>query len=574
MEDSPLTLAHSNAKRASELLGTATAPYSPEILSSAASHHALAATSFASAAKTTKDPESHRCLELLVAEHERWAERLRRQATAPASLESVRETSESREEAEARAASEPREAQEPREAREAREARDSRDSRDSPYSNGNPYSNGSLYSPGSPYSATSSTRSSSRDPKTKPPFAGSVPHYPARLQKASSSLATNLASARGIPPPSRSQPVSPTTSRRRSGSSKPTQNPLSFLPPDPPDVSSPPNGAAVAGTNGVAGGANAAAADDSEASFSKFYSTLNSLIGRIGSPFTASLAFTGLPISSTPTSPSDSVYNDLPETNVLPKNWAGNGGESFYVVPYSGGMMSYASVVGRDREGGERGGGERDQDDRDRDSNGRRDRGSRDRDRRGRTDKDRLGNGGSSGDGRLSIVEEEEAARFQGHNKTLEELQLENSTLRKTIEHMAKDMQIWRKKTEEGLKSSILEIISKDGTGGTSLSRPGSRRGSPNRTTRRLQAMEDDDEDYSEGRRMGDEEAWREMVKEIKDLELKMRDLEDELGGRKQEIEVLRNENDRLNKALRKWQDRWDRLQKRAKEKESRKEGR
>jgi regulator of replication initiation timing len=234
--------------------------------------------------------------------------------------------------------------------------------------------------------------------------------------------------------------------------------------------------------------------------------------------------------------------------------------------------MSYASVVGRDREEGERG-GERDQDDRD--SNGRRDRGPRDRDRgRGRTDKDRLGiSSGSGGGGRLSIVEEE-AARFQGHNKTLEELQLENSTLRKTIEHMAKDMQVWRKKTEEGLKSSILEIISKDGTAGTSLSRPGSRRGSPNRTNRRLTMLEDDDEDYSEGRRMGDEEAWRDMVKELKDLEAKMRDLEDELGGRKQEVELLRVENDRLNKALRKWEDRWDRLQKRAKEKESRKEGR
>ncbi|KAI5818762.1 hypothetical protein BZA77DRAFT_291327 [Pyronema omphalodes] len=579
MEDSPLTLAHSNAKRASEILGTAATPYSREVLSAAASHHALAATSFASAAKTTKDPESHRCLELLVAEHERWADRLRSQATAPTSLESVREASESQEQAEARTA---RTASEPKEAREAKEAQETREARDSSHSNGN------LHSPGSPYNAPNSTRSSGRDPKTKPPFAGGTPHYPARLQKASSSLATNLASARGIPPPSRSQPVSPTTSRRRSGSSKPTQNPLSFLPPDPPDVSSPPNGLASASGTGANGagtpngaGPNSAALDDSEASFSKFYSTLNNLIGRIGSPFTASLAFTGLPISSTPTSPSGSVYNDLPETNVLPKNWAGNGGESFYVVPYSGGMMSYASVVGRDREDGDRiAGGERDREDRDRDRDitARRD---RDRGRSGRAaDKDRHS---SSSNGRLSIVEEEEA-RFQGHNKTLEELQLENSTLRKTIEHMAKDMQLWRRKTEEGLKSSILEIISKDGGTvagagagaiGNAASRPGSRISSPVRTAyKRPTPLEDDDEDYSEGRRIGDEEAWKEMVREIRELENKMKDLEEELGGRKQEVEGLRLENDRLAKALKKWEDRWERLQRKAREKEILKEGR
>ncbi|KAF8253917.1 hypothetical protein K440DRAFT_618441 [Wilcoxina mikolae CBS 423.85] len=474
MEDSPLTLAHQHAVQASNILSSSSSPHSQSTLIAAASSHALAATSFASAAKTTRDPEAHRTLELLVAEHTRWAERLKRQAEAPTSSGGLQPVT---------------------------EASDSEDA--------------------------GRNKKDAVPPIPQLPFAG-TPHYPARLQKSTSSLATNLASARGIPPPrsAASAAASSSSSRRRSGgpllpdkspsSSKPTTNPLSLLPPDEPST---------------------------DASFSKFYSSLNSLITKIGSPFTASLAFTGLPVGTAPTD------NEI-SPDVLPKGWTqgrgrgrnlglndvpGAGGESFYVVPYSGGTMSYANVVQRTPTTVEE-------------------------------EKDKTTRHSRSYPTQQSAPSsprqhrDEETAKFAGHDKTLEELQLENSTLRRTLEHVSRKMNHFEQKTRESekeIKSSILALSKTRGAGQINDIFSQAQR----RSWLHVPNEDEEEETYSEGRRVGELEAERETVR---DMETRVKLLEQELRSRNGEMERIRQENEKLTKV----KERWDALREGAKKRE------
>jgi regulator of replication initiation timing len=441
-----ISQAHQHASQARSLLSSSSPPYPPRVLSEAASAHALAASSFASAAKTTRDPEAHRTLELLVKEHTRWAERLKRQAEAPAPLETVAE-------------SEP---------------------------------------PSEPAAKPAAVPSSY-------PFSGSTPHYPARLQKSTSSLATNLASARGIPQQPRSAASTTqttTTSRRRQpeASAKPTTSPLSLLPPDQPST---------------------------DASFSKFYNSLNSLVAKIGSPFTASLAFTGLPVG---TGPNDNEIT----AEVLPKAWRARnrhlnlnnlenqGAESFYVVPYSGGTASYANVARRAD--------------------------SKEEDQPRRDD---------------------EEARYAGHDKTLEELQLENVTLRRTLEQLSRNMSKWQRKTRESekeLKSSIM-ALSKSGAASKGINDILSQ--AQRRSWLHVPNEEEDEETYSEGRRIGEMELIKEEAREkVLELDDRVKILERELRERDAELERMHRENEKLRKTVQKFKDRWDALREGAKKRE------
>ena len=113
-------------------------------------------------------------------------------------------------------------------------------------------------------------------------------------------------------------------------------------------------------------------ADDSahDDTFSRFYTTFGNLISTLSAP----LAFAGLPLSSDPL-PSLSVKNTSAEPSspislrapadpdltrifsraalhaVRDGNGALGGAESFYVVPTTGGTMSYASMVSHTRHG-------------------------------------------------------------------------------------------------------------------------------------------------------------------------------------------------------------------------------
>ncbi|KAA8908933.1 hypothetical protein FN846DRAFT_944066 [Sphaerosporella brunnea] len=467
MEDSPLTLAHQHASVASSLLNSSSLPYSQRTLNDAASAHALAATSFASAAKTTRDPEAHRTLELLVKEHMRWAERLKRQAEAPAPLETVTEGGSESE-------SEP--------------------------------SSSKPVLPSYPFANTSGT-----------------PHYPARLQKSTSSLATNLANARGIPQQPRSAAAITTnaSSRRRqepqTESAKPTTSPLSLMPPD--QLPSSPTQATT------------------DASFSKFYNSLNSLVAKIGSPFTASLAFTGLPVG---TGPNDNEVT----ANVLPKAWRarnrhldlglgnnrnneGNtGSESFYVVPYSGGTATYANVA-----------------------------------RRADTKEDDTKP--------LRSRRDEEDARYAGHDKTLEELQLENVTLRRTLEQLSRNMSKWQRKTRESekeLKSSIM-ALSKSGAASKGINDILSQ--AQRRSWLHVPNEEEEDETYSEGRRIGEMELIKEEARErVLELDERVKALEYELRDKDIELERMNRENEKLRKTVQKFKERWDALREGAKKRE------
>ncbi|KAH8148744.1 uncharacterized protein LAJ45_07087 [Morchella importuna] len=502
MEDSPLTLAHQHASTASNILRSSAPPHAPSTLLAAASSHALASTSFAAAAKLTKDPEALRTLDLLSTEHDRWGARLRLEAERPverfgaaaaaAALETVVEGSGSTE-----------------------NINDDADA------------------------ASRSRPSGARDslPPAPLPFAntGTAP-IPPRLQKSTSSLATNLASARGIPQQSRlgSGGGATSPSRRRSlfpersqtlptahdyhtttssSSSKPTTNPLTLLPPDDPTPPPPPKRASTTPRLSTRASAPDLTSSTDEP-FSKFYTSLNTLVSRIGSPFAASLAFAGLPLTDDPASPAPDA--DAPA--LLPRGWtagraaAGGGGssgggagtapaagaESFYVVPVSGGTLSYAGVVRR----------------------------------------------GDAG------------------RKTKEELQLENTGLRQTIDHMSRTMQSWQRKTRESecaLKNSILAMG------------PGAERELLSQVQRRSWMhvpYEEGEDDGAVGVGVGAAEERVGVLEE--ELEGVRREVE---GARREaeaarreaeewrrEAEACRRENEKLKTMLEKLKAKWERL--------------
>lgn len=200
----------------------------------------------------------------------------------------------------------------------------------------------------------------------------------------SSSIASNLASARGIRSSRRGQPVAPSVSNdqapgnvdsvaRKEGSRTKMQHMLdskagkpkpSWVPPSQPSAQStrPPSIDETAEDEPV--GASAA----SDEGFSKFYSTFGSIINRLSAP----LAFAGLPLiteeadSPTPESlvqkrsrarsippPGDEpdlskIYSKAALRAVYRDGHSGT--DSFYVVPTSGHTVSYANILNFDQK--------------------------------------------------------------------------------------------------------------------------------------------------------------------------------------------------------------------------------
>lgn len=393
------------------------------------------------------------------------------------------------------------------------------------------------------------------------PFANTAgtPHYPARLQKSTSSLATNLASARGIPQSqtpiaSRINSVSEASRRRRSrptpllsptsenapSSSKPTTSPLNLIPPDQPSEPSPKQG------------------PPQEEPFSKFYSGLNTLITRIGSPFAASLAFTSLPVGE------EAEDNEVHGADLLPQGWTQGRGrgrnlnldgdiavnESFYVVPTSGGTMSYAGVVRRENSS---------------------DGPSGDADLRRSVRRSKSYSGQGLGTGPTpsgpssqpgSPAVDPEMAQFTGHSKTHEELQLENVTLRRTVEHLSRRMQAYQRNNRESenmLKSSILGMSKASNMDILSQVQ---------RSTWLNKRSYDDAEDgevFSEGRKIGDMELLKEEKREVED---RLHTLEEELKESRAVAEKLTKENEKLKKVVQHMKDKWEKLTERARKRE------
>ncbi|RAH66038.1 uncharacterized protein BO66DRAFT_394908 [Aspergillus aculeatinus CBS 121060] len=340
MESAPLTLAHTHARNA--VLETRKS--NPV---AASEEHDLAAGEFATAAQHSSDREALRTLHLLEQHHKKLAQILRFQHENPS----------------------------------------------------NPASTGGNPQAVSAEAGTTRNLAVGADAQQQPPRLSGHPRLPSRE---SSSIVSNLASARGIPSqPRRSSPASPTLTSQQAGA-KMTDGPAKIRTsesrlrgmqahgmkergsrsstskqPRTPPLASPTDitSQQFAPPNPSESGPQKSRSSVTEEPFQKFYSTFEGLISRISAP----LAFAGLPLGSEASesaahrkSAADTRtdrYNAMsdrshhsadPDINKIFSKAAlqairdstgggttGNPAESFYVVPTTGGTVSYAGILTR-----------------------------------------------------------------------------------------------------------------------------------------------------------------------------------------------------------------------------------
>ncbi|KAJ3570439.1 hypothetical protein NPX13_g5727 [Xylaria arbuscula] len=324
MEASPLIKAHDHARAAS------TATHTSET-TVAINEHTKAAGEFANAAKDTTSVEALRTLKLLEQHHRRLSELLQAPLQPPSSQASVEVDSHEDEKEEAQSASD---------------------------------------------AATNPIKSSSNE-KNPPPKATLLkqPRYPARDLGAS--IASNLASARGIRSKYRSQPLSPSVSNTEApgslegGSKRPiSRNRMQDMLDNSEKTNVLPTsdrttGLAEDSSSGAMQGPSTSSNDEG---FSRFYSAFGSIINKISAP----LAFAGLPLINEeqaeeqyPTPPPETstqkrirvrhttsnatepdiqkLYSKAALRAVAREGHSTN--DSFYVVPTSGHTASYASIL-------------------------------------------------------------------------------------------------------------------------------------------------------------------------------------------------------------------------------------
>ncbi|KAF7877260.1 hypothetical protein EAF04_000943 [Stromatinia cepivora] len=332
MEASSLVLAHDHARAA------AVATHSSDT-TVAINEHALAAGEFAKAASGTGSAEALRTLRLLEQHHQRLSELLRYPTEHPVTpnaneteIKTVTEKSVSPSAAVA-------------------ELRASK-------------------SDLGPRASTARNATSSQTPRRLPP------------RELSSSIASNLASARGIRSGHNRQPLSPSTSSlqapgsiegRRDASKRPKVPPIpehstsrpSWVPPQPTQNKADPQ-TSTSRTSAVAEPKSSRAIAQDEG-FSKFYSAFNSVVYKLSAP----LAFAGLPLfsetDSSPTSPEIpstttrkskprsrermpteepdlTKYISKPALRAMARD-GHPGNDSFYVVPTTGHTVSYAHIL-------------------------------------------------------------------------------------------------------------------------------------------------------------------------------------------------------------------------------------
>ncbi|GAW12106.1 hypothetical protein ANO14919_014640 [Xylariales sp. No.14919] len=323
MESSPLIRAHDHARAAS------TATHTSET-TVAINEHTRAAGEFANAAKDTTSVEALRTLKLLEQHHRRLSELLQAPLRPPSS-QAAAEIGSQEDEKEAHLASDP-----------------------------------------AATPATSLLNEKSAPPK---PTLLKQPKYPARDLGAS--IASNLASARGIRSKYRSQPLSPSVSNTEApgsleGTSKKVasrsrmQDMLDNS--DKTNIIPSPDRTAGLVEDSSSRGVSDSSATTNDEGFSRFYSAFGSIINKISAP----LAFAGLPLISeessdeqnppappeivtqkrirarhsapNPTDPDiQKLYSKAALRAVAREGQSTN--DSFYVVPTSGHTASYASIL-------------------------------------------------------------------------------------------------------------------------------------------------------------------------------------------------------------------------------------
>ncbi|KAI0484657.1 hypothetical protein GGR56DRAFT_35058 [Xylariaceae sp. FL0804] len=328
MESSPLIKAHDHARAASTATHTADTTV-------AINEHTRAAGEFANAARNTTSVEALRTLNLLERQHRRLAELLQAPSRPPASHIASENESQTEEKEELGASSPAGE-------------------------------------------ALKSDAASGLNEKAAPPMPTLSRPTRNPSRDLGASIASNLASARGIRSKYRSQPLSPSVSSteapgnmegalRRSGS-RTMQNVLEHS--DKPTSSGSPERPTASQDNSIGRSSPDVAAVTDEG-FSRFYSAFGSIINRISAP----LAFAGLPLigeepqteeqaptpayapttpvkkrnrpnvsSSTPAEPElSNIYSKAALRAVSREGHSTN--DSFYVVPTSGHTASYASIL-------------------------------------------------------------------------------------------------------------------------------------------------------------------------------------------------------------------------------------
>lgn len=432
----------------------------------------------------------------------------------------------------------------------------------------------------SPNLANQSTPIETARAKTTSQDAHQPPRLPgtARLpSRESSSIASDLASARGIPSqPRRGSPVSPTLSSQQAGarltegpsSAKDGESRLREIPnksrqgrtprrqpwspplPSSTEVTSqqvvPPETGEHAPPKG-----KPSATDEP---FQRFYSTFEGLISRISAP----LAFAGLPLGTEdPTKTAPTSRKSPAETKVdrhhatpdrnsafaepdvsrlfsraalrsiqdTPGSSPGNTAESFYVVPTTGGTMSYAGILTRAGKEVRRNSLEETDDDF--------------VDARETPPSPEVRQ--RAGNSRTTPRAADKLMSLQ-NPKTVEELQMENQALKQLSDTLSKRLHMWEVNAQSSsmaLQQSLRAIHHHNAGPAEHLLQGSSASSSPVATLSNAPAAPDPDS----------------RVKELEEL----------VRRGEQELERVGRENDKLKNVLGRYRDRWEKLKEGAK---------
>ncbi|GFF61834.1 hypothetical protein IFM62136_05162 [Aspergillus lentulus] len=515
METAPLTLAHTHARNA--VLETRKA--NPV---AASEEHDLAAGEFATAAQNSFDREALRTLQLLEQHHKKLAQILRFQHENPVSTTSAATAQ-----------------------------------------TGTGESETTKFSPTSPEQA-----------QQQPPRLVGNTRLPARE---TSSIASKLASARGIPSqPRRASPVSPTVSSQQAGA-RMTEGPSKLktgesrlrgtqahnLTDRPSGVSaskqpwSPPVTSPTEITSqqfvppeAVEPGRQKNKTTPSEEPFQRFYSTFEGLISKISAP----LAFAGLPLGSETSTQSDQARrkssadtkvdrhqatSDRPGQFTEPDvskifsraalrairdsngNGAGNTAESFYVVPTTGGTVSYAGILTRAEKEARRNSLDEADDDF--------------VDARETPASPELRQSVTGSRGRASRAADKLTSL---HNpKTMEELQMENQALKHLSDTLSKRLHMW----EVNAQSSSMAL------------------------QQSLKAMHHHNGPWPDHPYGAQSSSAAVSPSAAMDSDQRIKELEDRMRRNEKELERVRRENEKLRDVLGRYRERWEKLKEGAK---------
>ncbi|RAL14420.1 uncharacterized protein BO97DRAFT_404334 [Aspergillus homomorphus CBS 101889] len=530
MEAAPLTLAHTHARNAV----IETRKSNPV---AASEEHDLAAGEFATAAQHSSDREALRTLQLLEQHHKKLAQILRFQHENPSNFASTQANTQ-------------------------------------------------------PLSAETggSTRTSTAgaDAQQQPPRLSRHPRLPSRE---SSSIVSNLASARGIPSqPRRSSPASPTLTSQQAGAkmtdgpakvrtsesrlrgvqahgmkeraSRPSTSRQSRTPPlaSPTEITSqqfaPPTSSEASHQR--------SRTSMTEEPFQKFYSTFEGLISKISAP----LAFAGLPLGSEASEASahrksapdtrTDRYNAMsdrshhsadPDINKIFSKAAlqairdtsgtgptGNPAESFYVVPTTGGTVSYAGILTRAEKEARRSSF----DEGDEDFVDARETPSSPELRQSLSGMQGISKAGRGND-KFSSPQ---------NPKTMEELQMENQVLRQLSDNLSKRLHMWEVNAQSSSMALQQSLKAMHHPNALSPDHP-----APSSSAAMSPVVE------------ASASPAAEHEKRIKELEEAVRRSEEAMGEIGRENEKLRAYSERLRDKNEQYRDRWEKLKEGARRK-------